>query len=40
MPLDGTRITGQSEIRAFLQKNIGAKDTAQSVSMECSGDMI
>lgn len=39
LPSDGSRDTGQSEIRAVLEKQIGSKVSVQSVKIDCSGDL-
>jgi ketosteroid isomerase-like protein len=37
---DGSRISGQDNIRAYMQKPIGSKDSVQSVTLDCSGDIV
>jgi ketosteroid isomerase-like protein len=39
LPPDGSRIPGQHEIRAFLEKQIGSKVSVQSNTLDCSGDI-
>lgn len=36
---DGSRATGQNEIRAAFQKQIGGKVSVQSVTLDCSGEI-
>jgi uncharacterized protein (TIGR02246 family) len=40
LPADGTRVSGQNDIRAYMQKLIGSKDSVQSVTLDCSGDIV
>jgi len=37
---DGSHISGQDTIRAYLQKLNGSKDSVQSVTLDCSGDIV
>jgi uncharacterized protein (TIGR02246 family) len=39
LPADGSRATGRDEIRAALQKQLGAPLSVQSVTVDCSGEL-
>jgi uncharacterized protein (TIGR02246 family) len=39
LPADGSRATGQNEIRASLEKQLGSKVLATSITLNCSGDL-
>ena len=40
LPSDGSRVSGQSEIRAYMKNLIGSKDSVKSVALDCSGAMV
>jgi uncharacterized protein (TIGR02246 family) len=40
LPSDGSRVSGQKDIRAYFEKLIGSKDSVESVTTDCSGDMV
>lgn len=39
LPPDGSRVSGQDEIKAYFQKLIDSKVSAASVALDCSGDL-
>jgi ketosteroid isomerase-like protein len=40
LPPDGSRVSGQSEIRAFFEKQIGSKVEVHSRTLDCSSDIV